>query len=144
MEMEVIASGVNYALKHDPENGVLLMKFIGDMSDEDYKAFWTRSIDFAVKKQINRVIIDQGDIGNVSFKARGWVVINAFPRVKREMPKNMAASILSSGKIVQKTGMQYLLKAFKALTNYEVEVHPTVEDCIEFFKKVNKPEPVKA
>lgn len=142
--MEVVESGKNYALKLDAENTIVLMKFIGDMSDEEYKSFWTRSINFAVERQINRVIIDQGEIGNVSFKARGWVVINAFPRVKKEMPRNMAASILSSGRVVQKTGMQYLLKAFKAITNYQVEVHPTVEDCVAFLKKANELEKVES
>ena len=142
--METIKSAKNYALKLDVENCIILMKFIGDMSDDEYKAFWTMSIDFAVERQINRVIIDQGDIGNVSFKARGWVVINAFPRVKKQMPKNMAASILSSGKVVQKTGMQYLLKAFKTITNYQVEVHPTVADCVEFLKNANELEKVEA
>lgn len=142
--METIASSPNYELNFDPENNIALMKFIGDMSDEVYKEFWTKAIDFAVENRINRVIIDQGSIGNVSFKARGWVVINAFPRVKKEMPKNMAASILSSGRIVQKTGMQYLLKAFVALTGYQVQVFPTIAECVSFLKSANKIEEVKA
>lgn len=142
--METIASSPNYELKFDSESHLVLMKFIGDMSDEVYKGFWTKAIDFGIEKQINRIIVDQGSIGNVSFNARGWVVINAFPRIKREMPSNMAAGILSSGRVVQKTGMQYLLKAFVALTGYKVQVFPTIEECVSFLESANTVQRAKA
>lgn len=122
---------------YDAENKIITMRFKGDMSDEAYKAFWTRSIDFGEKNSINRIIIDQREIGNVSFNARGWVVISAFPRVKKVLPANLVAAILGSEKIVQKTGMQYLLKAFRALTGYKVEICPSHEDAIIFLKTVN-------
>lgn len=138
VDMETIASSPNYELSFDSEAGIIMMKFIGDMTDEVYKHFWTTAIDFGVKHQVNRIIIDQQSIGNVSFTARGWVVVSAFPRVKKEMPKNMAAAVLSSGRVVQKTGMQYLMKAFVALTSYKVEVYPTIEEATAYLKKANQ------
>ncbi|WP_040663993.1 hypothetical protein [Nafulsella turpanensis] len=142
--MVTIASQQNYELQFDSENRIILMRFRGDFTDEQYKSFWTQAIDMGVSQRINRVIIDQREIGNVSFNARGWVVINAFPRVKKEMPKNLAAGVLSSGRVVQKTGMQYLMKAFVALTGYKVELFPSTEECVSFLKKANKPEQVFA
>ncbi|AHM61440.1 hypothetical protein D770_15930 [Flammeovirgaceae bacterium 311] len=122
----------------DASSKIIKMSFIGDMSDEAYKEFWTKSIDFGEKHQVNRIIIDQRQIGNVSFNARGWVVINAFPRVKKVLPNNLAAAVLGSEKIMQKTGMQYLLKAFRTLTGYTVEIFPTQEDAVAFLTKTNK------
>lgn len=142
--METIASSSNYELLFDSEGGIVMMKFIGDFTDEQYKHFWTTAIDFGVKQQACRIVIDQQGIGNVSFTARGWVVVSAFPRIKKEMPKNLAAAVLSSGKVVQKTGMQYLLKTFVALTGYKVEVYPSIEEAIAYLKKANQKSSVPA
>lgn len=122
---------------YDASSKIIKMHFKGDMSDDNYKAFWTRSIDYAEKHRLNRIIIDQREIGNVSFNARGWVVISAFPRVKKVLPNNLVAAVLGSERIVQKTGMQYLLKAFKTLTGYKVEIFPTQAEAVAFLKSVN-------
>lgn len=134
--MVIDAIGQSVA-SYDAENKIIMMRFKGDMTDEAYKTFWTRSIDFGEKNRLNRIIIDQREIGNVSFNARGWVVISAFPRVKKVLPANLVAAILGSEKIVQKTGMQYLLKAFRTLTGYKVEICPSQEDAIIFLKTAN-------
>ena len=136
--MKVIASHPNYELKYDDEAGIVLMKFLGDIPEDIYKDFWTKAIDFGSKKKVNRVIIDQQGIGNVSLVARAWVVLNAFPRVKKELPAELAASVISSTRVMQKTGMQYLLKAFIGLTGYKVELHPTTEEAVSFLKAVNR------
>ncbi len=138
--MQNIASSPSYELMYEEEHHAVLMKFKGDMTDDTYKEFWNKAIDFAIEQKINRVIINQQEIGNVSFNARGWVVVSAFPRAKKSLPKNLAAAVLSSGRIVQKTGMQYLLKAFIALTGYQVEVRPGLEEALAFLNKANKPE----
>lgn len=135
--MEVIASSPNYELSYDAGLALMMMRFTGDISDEAYKHFWTISIDFGIEKQINRIVIDQQQIGNVSFKARGWVVISAFPRIKKHMPNNIAAAVLTSGKIFHKTGMQYLMKAFVGLTAYKVEVYPTLEEAKVYLQNAN-------
>ena len=126
-------------LLYNESTRIVKMYFKGDMSDENYKAFWTKSIDFADVHRLNRIIIDQREIGNVSFNARGWAVISAFPRVKKVLPSDMAAAVLSSEKVVQKTGMQYLLKAFRTLTGYRVEVFPNQEEAVAFLESANKP-----
>lgn len=136
--MKVLASHKNYELKYDEETGIVCMKFKGDMTDEIYREFWTKAIDFGIEKKINRVIIDQQEIGNVSFISRGWVAVNAFPRVKKHMPNNLSAAILSSNRLVQKSGMQYLLKAFVGLTGYHVEAHSTIEEAIDYLKRANE------
>lgn len=137
--MEVILKIGQSQVLYDADNKIIMMHFAGDMPDEAYKEFWTKSIDFGEKHRLNRIIIDQRDIGNVSFNARGWVVINAFPRVKRVLPSNMVAAVLGSERVVQKTGMQYLLKAFRALTGYRVEVFSTQEEAVAFLCTSNKP-----
>jgi hypothetical protein len=137
--MELILSVGQSKTFYDAENQIVKMHFAGDMADEAYKEFWTKSIDYGEKHRINRIIIDQREIGNVSFNARGWVVINAFPRIKRVLPTNLVAGIMGSDKIVQKTGMQYLLKAFKTLTGYKVEIFSSQEEAIAFICASNKP-----
>lgn len=136
--MEVVATANEAKLLFNAESKVLVMRFEGDMPDDVYKGFWTEAIDYAAENQINRIIIDQQNIGNVSFNARGWVVISGFPRVKKVLPASLAAGILSSKKVVQKTGMQYLLKAFKTITGYKVELFPTEEEAIAFLENANE------
>ena len=135
--MELITSVNQSQILYDKSTKIIKMYFKGDMSDDEYKAFWTKSIDFGEKHRLNRIIIDQREIGNVSFNARGWVVISAFPRVKKVLPNNLVAGILSSERVVQKTGMQYLLKAFRTITGYKVEVFPSDKDAIVFLQSAN-------
>lgn len=135
--MDLIESVGLSEVFYDASNKIVMMCFKGDMSDETYKGFWTKAIDFGEKNRVNRIIIDQRAIGNVSFNARGWVVISAFPRVKKVLPASLVAAILGSERIVQKTGMQYLLKAFRTLTGYKVEVYPNQEEAVAFLKSSN-------
>lgn len=135
--MEAIETIDQAQILYDAENKIVKLQFKGDLSDDAYKKFWTRGIDFCEKNQINRIMIDQRDIGNVSFNARGWVVISAFPRVKKVLPNNLVAAILGSERVVQKTGMQYLLKAFRSLTGYRVEVFPNHEEAVAFLQTAN-------
>lgn len=134
--MVIISSSINYELHHDQASNIVMMKFIGDLTDDEYKAFWNLAVDFGIANKVDRVIIHQQEIGNVSFKARAWAVMYAFPRVKKEMPKNLTNCVISSGKIMQKTGMQYLLKAFVGFTGYNVQLRPTVDEAISFLQTV--------
>lgn len=136
--MEVIAAHPNYELGYHAGAHVIKLLFLGDMSDEIYKEFWTKAIDFGIQKNCNRVIIDQSQIGNVSFNARGWVVVNAFPRIKKSMPKSLAGAVIASSRVVQKTGVQYLMKAFKGLTGYQVEMFPNDEEAIAWLSQANE------
>jgi hypothetical protein len=142
--MEVVSTVNQSKVIFFPEERAILMRFEGDMSDEEYKGFWTQAIDYAEANLINRVIIDQQNIGNVSFNARGWVVIHGFPRVKKALPSSLAAAILSSKKVVQKTGMQYLLKAFRTMTGLKVELQPSEEEALAYLITANKLEEVPA
>lgn len=135
--MELIDSVGQAQILYDASNKVIKMHFKGDMPDEDYKLFWTKSINFGEKHHLNRIIIDQREIGNVSFNARAWVVLNAFPRVKKVLPASLVAAILSSEKVVQKTGMQYLLKAFRTITGYKVEVFANQREAVAFLEASN-------
>lgn len=142
--MEAIETIDQSQVLYDAESKIVKLLFKGDLSDDAYKKFWTRGIDFCEKSQINRIIVDQRDIGNVSFNARGWVVISAFPRVKKVLPNNLVAAILGSERVVQKTGMQYLLKAFRGLTGYRVEIFPNHEEAVAFLQTANTVENTRA
>ena len=124
-------------LLYDASDRIAKMYFKGDMTDAEYKLLWTKSIDFGEKHQISRIIVDQREIGNVSLNARGWVVVSAFPRVKKVLPSNMVAAVLSSDKVMQRTAMQYLLKAFRALTGYQVDVFPSQQEAVDFLRSAN-------
>lgn len=132
--MVIVSSSSNYELHHDQTSNIVIMKFIGDFTENEYKSFWNLAIDFGVSNNVARVIIHQQEIGNVSFKARAWAVMYAFPRVKKEMPKNLNACVISSRKIMQKTGMQYLLSAFVGFTGHKVQLCPTVDEAISLLR----------
>lgn len=131
------AKGSFFYLGYNPDENALLMKFIGDISDEDYKSIWHQAFDTVYKLGIENILIDQREIGVVSFSARAWVMVKMFPKIKRELSPDLAGSVLSSSNLVYKSGVQYLVKAFKKISGYKIEFHNNYEESMEWFREIN-------
>jgi len=131
-QFKEIASDQHFLIGFNTENHVLLMKFIGDMNDNQYKQIWNLSFDQCYEKGIEKLIIDQSEIGNVSFSARAWVMVKMYPRIKRELSPYMTGAIVSSSNVVHRTGLQYLVKAFQKVSGYKIEFHSDYDHAIEW------------
>ena len=106
---------------HLEDDGIIVMRFIGDMPDEAYFEIWDNSIEGAVKAESKLFLIDQSQIGNVSFMARSKVVIKYLPTIKKEIGKYLKVAVLTSSSVVHKSGMKYLAKTFQKLASFNIE-----------------------
>jgi hypothetical protein len=129
--MDILISDQNFTLKLDEENRLIVMRFIGDIEDEAYKKYWEDSFVHALRCQVNRVVVDQSEVGNVSFNARGWVAIKMFPKINKQLPSDLAGAIISSSRLTQRSGLQYLTKTFQALTNFRLEFCKDEQEAVE-------------
>ena len=92
------------------------MRFVGDLSDELYKEMWSKSLETVVEHKISNYLIDQQEIGNVSFSARAWVLVKILPQVRKQVGEPIFAAILPSTNLMHSTGMDFLAKGFSKLS----------------------------
>ncbi len=123
-------------INYEKNGHILYMKFIGDMKDSEYKDIWRTSVQNAFELGIEKIIIDQSEIGDVPFLARAWVITSLYKRIKRELSPDLAVSVLSSSNSVHKSGMQYLVKAFRKISGFAIDFHPTYEEATTWLNKI--------
>ena len=123
---EKVAQEEHYIIEYNEANNLIAMRFYGDMNDEVYKEMWQKSLDKVLHHKIRRFLVDQREIGNVSFSARAWVLVKVMPQVKKNIPSPFYGAILPSANMVHSTGMTFLKKGFQKISkvmlqNFEVE-----------------------
>lgn len=138
-QFKEIASDKHFFVGFDSKNHILLMKFIGAMKDDEYKQIWQLAFDQCFEKGIEKLLIDQTEIGNVSFSARAWVMVKLYPKIKRELSPDMVAGIISSTNVVHRTGLQYLVKAFQKMSGYKIDFHENYEEATTWLNRINAP-----
>lgn len=141
--MQTLISNHNFELCLELDKRLMVMRFKGDIGDEAYKQFWKDSFECAQEHQLNRILVDQREAGHISFNARGWVVVKMFPKIKKDLPASLASAILSSKKLAQKSGVQYLVKTFRTLAGYNVQFIDKEQEALEWLRGVNAPSAVK-
>ena len=133
-EFTELASDSHYFIGFNAPNHALLMKFLGDMSDDEYKEIWHVSYKHAYEKGIENFVIDQSEIGLVSFGARAWVMVKMYPKIKRDLSPQLKGAIITSSNIVHRSGVQYLVKAFQRVSGYKIEFQDNYELALKWFK----------
>ena len=126
MEKIVLANG-EVELLNDK---ILFVKFEGNISDDDYKEIWETGVDKAVELGLEHFIFDQSQIGQVSFKARGWVILKMLPRIKKELPKGLKIGVVSSKDLVNKSGVKYLVGMFEKMAGLNVNFFPDYDTAV--------------
>ncbi len=102
-------------IDHIEEGNILICRFLGSINYDDYSAIWGKLIELTKEFKGKRFIMDQSKVGDVSFMARGKVIIKHLPAIKREVGDNFTVALLTSSNVVSKSGMVYMVKAFKKL-----------------------------
>ena len=113
----------------DPHN-ILYINFQGNIDDDDYKEIWETGVDKAVELDIKKFIFDQSNIGQVSFKARGWVILKMLPRIKKEFDSDLKVGIVSAKDLVNKSGVKYLVGMFKKMAGIDVEFYNDIDSAV--------------
>ncbi|MGB0521608.1 MAG: hypothetical protein ACPGJS_01550 [Flammeovirgaceae bacterium] len=120
------------SIEYDSDSHILNMRFIGDMKDSQYKDIWRSSVQYAYEYGIEKIIIDQTEIGSVPFMARAWVITSMYSKIKRDLSPDLVASVLSSKDASHRSGMQYLVKGFQKISGYEIGFHKSLDEAIEW------------
>jgi len=106
---------------------ILYTKFIGDINEENYKEIWNKGVDLGVEHKVEKFLLDQSEIGKVSFTARGWVILKMLPRIKNELGKNISIGVISSKNMINKSGVSYLKSMFEKMGGLKITFYPDVE-----------------
>lgn len=110
---------------------ILFITFKGNIEDDDYKEIWETGVEKAIELNTERFIFDQMNIGKVSFKARGWVILKMLPTIKKELGKGLKIGVLSSKDLVNKSGVKYMVGMFKKMASLDVTFFVDRDSAIE-------------
>ncbi|MEO1051658.1 MAG: hypothetical protein AAFX87_13605 [Bacteroidota bacterium] len=122
----------NSKILYDAKHNIMGMVFIGDIKDEAYKEIWLNALNVASEHNVKRILIDQRQIGNVSFSARGWVMVSMFPKIKKQLGANLHGAILASKNMVHKSGVQFLVKAFQKVSGFNIQFFNDQEGGVQW------------
>lgn len=133
--MEELFSSKNGKVEYLSDEGIIVMRFIGDMTDEAYFEVWENIIIGAVDKGAKHFLNDQSEIGNVSFKARSMVVIKYIPTIKKKVGENLTVAIVTSKSAIHKSGIRYLVKTFQKLGSFNIEFFDSKREAISWLSQ---------
>ena len=117
---------------YDSTGHIIYMKFMGSMKDSQYKDIWKSSVQHAFDLGIEKIIIDQSEIGSVPFMARAWVITSMYSKIKRNLSPDLVVSVLSSTNTEHRSGMQYLVKGFQKISGYKIGFHNSYEEAVDW------------
>ena len=94
MEAEIIYTNSKGTIQiHRIEDrGVLLMKFLGNLSHYDYMAGFEKLYHFHLVHEYDRIIIDYAELGKVSVASRIWFILHFAPKISH--PSIQAAFVV--------------------------------------------------
>lgn len=128
--MKELFSSKNSEILHFEGENILIIRFIGDMSDEAYYEVWEKGLEYAIEKESRRFIMDQSPVGHVSFSARSKVVMRYLPRYRKNLGKELKVGVLSSSNMIHSAGIKYMVKTFRSLTSFSIELFSSESDAI--------------
>ena len=99
------------------DKGILVYRFIGDISDETYFEIWKNIFALTLENKVFKFLADQSQIGKVGFSARAKVILKHLPAFKKELGGDITTAILTSNNMANKAGVSYMAKAFQKLTS---------------------------
>lgn len=135
--MKELKSFPNGSIQYDNRNFVVLIKFNGDIPDDTYRAIWRTAVETVFDYGIEKIIIDQSTVTNVSVKSRAWVVMSIYPKVKRDLSPDLAVSVIASADKKQRSGVQYLIKGARAISGYSIEFHSDYSSATTWLNSIH-------
>ncbi|WP_020532069.1 hypothetical protein [Flexithrix dorotheae] len=135
--ISTLKSHANFIISRETTHNIIIMEFIGDIGDEVYKEIWHTSAHFAMEYETKKFIIDQSKIGKVNFKSRSWAVLSFFPSLKKILGSNIAGSVITSKQLIHKSGVQYLIQAFRKFTGYQVNTCADYNEAINWLNSLH-------
>ena len=122
-------------IKVDKKLDIMIARFTGDYSNDDYKNLWFEGLYQAKSNNIKKVFIDQSKVGKVSFIVRSWFIMIMLPLIKKELGNNVALSVLPAEDEDNASRAKYFVKMANAMTPFKIATYPDEKLCIEYLKE---------
>lgn len=131
-EMKVLFSSKNSEILHIEDTNILVIKFIGNMTDEAYFEIWEKVLLLAVAKESKRLIVDQLLGEPVSFAARSKVVRVYLQQYKKNIGNELKVGVLMSANNIYNAGAKYLVEIFRSQTSFKIKFFSEKGDAIKW------------
>ncbi len=135
--MTVLFHSKNSEILHLEEENILIIRFIGDITDAAYFEIWEKGLVLMVSNDSKRLIMDQSQSGHVSYAARSKVVREYVQQYKKKINEDAKVGVLISENEMQSAGVKYLVEIFRSQTPFEIEFFKTEEAAIEWLTSAN-------
>lgn len=135
--MKVLFTSKSSEILHIEDANIIIIRFIGDITDEAYFEIWEQGLILMVEHASIRLIMDQSQSGHVSYTARSKVVREYVQQYKKKIDKNAKVGVLTSENEMQSAGVKYLVEIFRSQTPFEIEFFKTEEAAAEWLTSKN-------
>ena len=135
--MEELFSSKNSQILLIEDGNILIMRFIGDMTNEAYYEIWEKGLVLMVFNNSTRLIMDQSQAGHVSYAARGKVVREYVQQYKKNIHESAKVGVLTSENEIHSAGVKYLVEIFRSQTPFEIQFFKTEEAATEWLISSN-------
>ncbi len=135
--MTVLFHSKNSEILHLEEENILIIRFIGDITDAAYFEIWEKGLVLMVSNDSKRLIMDQSQSGHVSYAARSKVVREYVQQYKKKINGDAKVGVLISENEMQSAGVKYLVEIFRSQTPFEIKFFKTEAAAIEWLTSAN-------
>lgn len=118
--MEVLFEADYTRIELDSENKTIVLRLLGSIKHEDYKAMWNRLLEELVKHGIKQMIADQTQMKHSSMESKAWLVTKWFPKAHREIGNHARVALIASRNMFNKIGGEYIAKAVSSMSNFQI------------------------
>ncbi len=130
--MKALFTSKSSEILHIEDDNIIIIRFIGDISDEAYFEIWEQGLILMVDHACIRMIMDQSLSGHVSYAARSKVVREYVQQYKKKIDKNAKVGVLTSENEIHNAGVKYLVEIFRSQTPFKIEFFNAENDAIEW------------
>ncbi|WP_338815707.1 hypothetical protein V9L05_22035 (plasmid) [Bernardetia sp. Wsw4-3y2] len=118
------------------KDGILALKWRGDITDEQYKEVMNKLLEFSYLYGITGLLIDAMELGYVSMFARAWLMLDWIPRMQKQEIESAKLAILRTNAPMHKVGIDYVVSYLQQMLPYECRFYMSKENAINWiFRK---------
>ncbi|MCC5943560.1 MAG: hypothetical protein JJT94_01390 [Bernardetiaceae bacterium] len=109
------------SLVYVAEGNYLKLTWKADIDNESYKDLWNFVLNQFIVRQINRLLIDQRELGNISMAARAWFMVKFVPTIRKQVTGTIVLAMIQTKHVGRKAAFAYLINGAKNKLNLKLE-----------------------
>lgn len=115
--------------KEAVKNGVLVLDWRGDITDEQYKEVMNKLLEFTYLYHTSDLLIDAMELGYVSMFAHAWLILDWIPRMQQQDIQAAKLAILRTDAPMHKVGIDYVVSYLQQMLPYECRFYVSKENA---------------